>query len=285
MSNSLSMPTLVASPPRTSYEAREIGRFLRQRRMLSHRENFGGLQTKRRHVPYLTQEELADLAEVAIVTISQIESARYPNLNQPLLRRICQALNLPSESETYVVNLLEEPRGLISLDDELPPWVTASVDGAAPNPAILINPGFDILYWNHAATRLLGDFGQMPASSRNVVVSMFSMPQMREMWDDWSGYAATLVAGLKMQYSLVPDYRAKLLALAEQTKAYDSTFARLWNEVDPALAPPPEKILRHPTLGTLRLYQTVSQVMGAPHLALMHFAPRDQATAEAFTRM
>lgn len=285
MSNFILTGSRSTSPQAADYAAQEIGRFIRQQRMNSPREDFPGLHQKRRHVPYLTQEELAALAEVATVTISQIESVRYPNLNQPLLRRICRALRLPAESEIYLTNLLEEPRGLISLDDVLSRWATAVVDEAVPNPAILINPVFDILYWNDATLKMLGDFSQAPAGYRNVVMSMFGIPQMREMWADWIGYATTLVAGLKMQYSLVPDFRARIMNLALRIQEQDSTFARLWVDVDPVLAPPPEKDFHHPKVGTLRLYQTVSQVLGAPHLSLMQFAPRDEETAEAFKRM
>jgi DNA-binding XRE family transcriptional regulator len=285
MANSVISGAWYSDTDDSTYEEREIGRFLKFQRLKSVRREFPELPRTRRHVPYLTQGELAYLSDVSEVTISQIESVRYPNFNQPLLRRICQALRLSAESETYVVSLLAAPRGLISLGDELPKWVTVSVDGAAPNPAVLINPGFDILYWNDAALKMLGDFSQAPPETRNIVASMFGIPEMREVWADWPEYASTLVAGLKMQYSLVPDYRIRIMDLAQRMQAQDSTFARLWNEVDPVLAPAPEKDLHHPAVGTLRLYQTVSQVIGAPHLSLMQFSPRDEETTEAFKRM
>ncbi len=269
----------------TSFEIQEIARHLRKERLRTDWRDFPVESKSRRHVPYLTQPELADLAGVSEAMLSQIESCRYPNLNQAVLRRICRALKVDAPSETYVVKLLEEPTGITHAIDDLPAWTMATVDEAEPNPAVIINARFDILYWNSAATRMLGDFSQAPPDARNVITSMYLVPDMRAAWADWDNYVVHMVGGLKTQYAMLPEFRDRIMEIVRLVGTVNSDFNQLWEDVDPMFGPAPEKDFIHPRVGLLRLYQTVSQIVGVPHLSLIQFAPRDPETAQAIRRL
>lgn len=268
-----------------TFEAQEIGAFLRQRRMQTNSPDLYK-SNRKRHRPYLTQQELAAIADVSEVLIGQVEAGRYQNLNEPILRRLCRALDLPRDDETYVVRLLASPvESLVDLYPEVPGFVRAIVDAAEPYPAMIVTPRFDIIYWNDAATRLIVDFSTLPLESRNVVTSMFEVPQMRTMWVEWEKNARNLVAGLRMMSSAAPPYRKVILEFADELKRKHPDFVQWWEEASPELRPLREKDFNHPKVGRLHLYQTVSQVLGAEHLTFLQFTARDKETEEALKRM
>lgn len=262
-------------------EQAAIGSFVRQQRQKCRPEDFPTLVQRRRHVPHLTQADLAELAGVSEAAIAQIESSRYPNLNPNILSRICLALNLSPVHRHYLLNLLSDPGGYYAGDDDVPQRVRAVVDMAQPRPAVVVNASLDILYWNDAAAAVLADFAQMPSGDRNILKIMFCVPEARKLWVNWSSYVEDLVGGLKMQFSRVPDYRERISELVARMQVESEEFADLWKTVDPFLLPTVEKELDHPIAGRLRLDETVSEVVGAPYLFIIQFTPRDDQTATA----
>lgn len=268
-----------------TFETREIGAFLRLQRINTRAPDFYK-SARKRHRPHLTQQELADKADVSVVLIGQVEAGRYQNLNAPILLRICRALDLSRDDEKYVVHLLERPvEAVVDLYPGIPDFVRAIVDAAEPNPALIVTPRFDIVYWNKAAIRLMMDFSTLPLEMRNVVVGMFAIPEMRTMWVEWKKNARILVSGLRMMMSNVPSHRRVIQDLADEMRAQHPDFAQWWDEVPPEIKPSHEKDFIHPRVGVLHLYQTVSQVVGAEQFSFLQFTPRDPATAEAMKRM
>jgi transcriptional regulator with XRE-family HTH domain len=249
-------------------------------------DRFPGLQNRRRHVEHLTQADLAELAGVSVSLVAQVERGRYDNLNLALLRRLVDALDLGDDHQRYVqhmVQLGEEPAP--EAPDDVPESVRSVVDTCGPSPAMVLNPRFDVLYWNAAAAGMIIDFGQLPEAERNLVVAMFCVPEMRARWAEWAHSARNMVSSLRMQASLHPAYRASIDELAGDLSREDPLFARWWAEEDPQLSLDRERDFYHPRLGTLRLYQTLSEVPGSPHLSLLQFSPRDEETGHALEQL
>jgi transcriptional regulator with XRE-family HTH domain len=264
-------------------ERRAVGAYLRQQRQRATPDGFPTLARRRRHVPYLSQSDLAELAGVSVSLIEQVENGRYDNLNAGVVQRLADALDLSRQQQQYLLNYLSPVRAHPDRQDaEVPASVRSLVDATDPNPAIVADARFDILYWNRGATRMIADFDRMPRHQRNVLLSMFGAPEMRAAWDDWEGNARLLVAGLRMQGSLHPAYRESIHELAAQLSRQDAQFREWWASEEPASRPNPEKEFFHPELGRLRLYQTVSEVLGHPHLSLVVYTPRDEETARRF---
>ncbi len=262
-------------------EQAAIGSFVRQQRQKSYPEAFPALVQRRRHVPHLTQADLAELAGLSEAAIAQIESSRYPNLNANILGRIVRALGLSPMHHHYLLSLLSDPSGYYEGDDEVPSRVRAVIDLAQPSPAVVINACFDILYWNHAATYVLGDYSRMRPDDRNIIVNMFCIPEVKALWVDWPGYVKNLVGGLKMQFGRVPDYRDRISELVTRMSSSSEEFVDLWETVEPYIFPTIDKELEHPTLGRLRFQEMVSEVLGAPYLFIVQFTPRDDQTTAA----
>jgi transcriptional regulator with XRE-family HTH domain len=264
-------------------ERQAVGAYVRQQRQRARPDAFPALTRRRRHVVHLSQGDLAELAGVSVSLIEQVENGRYDNLNPGLVLRLALALGLSLDEQQYLLNYLLPVRfHLNGQQDQVPAAVRSLVDATDPNPAVVADARFDILYWNRGATRMIADFGALPREQRNVLVSMFCVPEMRTAWDDWEGNARLMTAGLRMQGSLHPHYREAIHELAAFLADSDPQFREWWASEEPATRPNPEKVLYHPEFGRLRLYQTVSEVMGHTHLSLIVYTPRDEETARRF---
>jgi transcriptional regulator with XRE-family HTH domain len=273
-----------------SGDRQTIGDFLRQRRLSLQPDRFAALIKRRRHVDHLTQTDLAELAGVSVAVVAQVETGRYENINPALVLRLSRALQLDQDQERYLLNFLQPVPAPVA-GHASPPQsnVTAGirsvVDNAEPNPAVLINARFDILYWNLSATKLLGDFGAMPADKRNVLWSMFGVPEMRQVWVGWESNARNMVAGIKMIASFNPVYRPSINSLVAELCQADPDFRRFWAEEDPGMQPNMEKGYIHPRLGPMQLFQTVTEIMGSPDLSYILFTPGDKATEALFRQL
>lgn len=264
-------------------QRRQIGAYLRQQRVRLDGQTYGPARD-RRHVAHLTQSGVAELAGVSEALVAQIETGRYPNLNARVLGKLARALRLQPHQEAYLRNLLREP---LAPESPAVAEVTAGacsvVDAAAPVPAFITDCCFNLLYWNPPLVAMLGDFGQLPIADRNVIWSMFAEPAMRQRWMDWAGNARNLVAALRMQQSLFPQRATDFAALVARLLARSEEFAAWWEATDPLLDPVHDKEYLHPQVGPLRIFQTVTSVMGAPELAIVHMTPRDEETRAKFT--
>jgi transcriptional regulator with XRE-family HTH domain len=264
-------------------ERQAVGSYLRQQRRRATPGAFPALGQRRRHVSHLSQSDLAELADVSVSLIEQVENGRYDNLNPALVQRLALALGLSLDEQQYLLNFLHpvriHPNGN---DGTVPAAVRSLVDATDPNPAVVIDARFDILYWNRGATRMIADFGAIPREQRNVLINMFCFPGARTAWEDWEGNARIMTAGLRMQASLHPHYRDAIHELASSLADRDPQFREWWATEEPAARPSPEKEFFHPEFGRLRLYQTVSEVIDNPHLSLIVFTPRDEETARRF---
>jgi transcriptional regulator with XRE-family HTH domain len=263
-----------------------VGAYFRRQRQRATPDRFPDLRNRRRHVAHLTQADLAELAGVSISLVAQVERGRYDNLNLPLVQRLVDALGLGDGHRRYVQHLVqpaaepapEEP-------DDVPESVRSVVDTCGPSPAMVLNPRFDVLYWNAGAAGMIIDFGQLPDAERNMVVAMFCVPEMRARWGEWADTARSVVASLRMQAGLHPAYREAIHELAGDLSRADPLFARWWAEEDPQWSLGRERDVHHPRLGTLRLYQTMSEVLGSPYLTLLQFSPRDEETRHALEHL
>lgn len=270
----------------TEAQRHEIGSFLRQQRQRADAERRAPSPGRRRHVAYLTQAEVAELAGVSEAAVAQIEAGRYPNLNPRILAKLGAALHLEANQMTYLHNLLTPPSSETGRTrQELPAAVRAMVDAAAPNPACIIDLHFDILYWNRSIAAMLGDFTAVPQEERNVVWTMFRWPQMRQNWVNWENNARNIIAGFRMQRSMLPPDDTKSDELIARLSACDAQFAEWWAAADPEIQPIADKTYRHPKVGLLRIHQTVTAVLGAPDLMILQMTPQDEASRRKFQRL
>lgn len=263
-----------------SSEFRDIGRFIRARRMESNALDIPELPKRlRRHTKYVTQTELAELVDVSSVVISQIEQGKYPNLNIPLLKRIARVLEFNVQQEMFMLGL-HTPASEVQIEHEpAPQWLLDSIVDTQ-HPVFVVNPAYDLAGWNASAEKILGAHGSEFLGTGNAVVSVFQIPQLKEYFVDWQEYAASMVSGLKMSYGVHPEYREYVAAFGERMSAEHEFFRNLWEKDDPLMVPTIEKELNHPTLGRLRIYQIITLIVEATNFTMAEWLPADDETRE-----
>lgn len=267
-----------------SREARDIGRFVRAIRETTDANNYDRIPTRRRHVAHLTQSDLAELADVSTVVISQIEQGRYPNLNGSIMQRISQALDLTKQQSIYLLGLLEVRPVRQNSFEPVPRWVTDTIDQIS-HPVIVVTPAYDLVGINAKAMSLFVSMGPQFAPKRNGAVSIFQVPAVREFIEDWHSYAASLVSGIKMSYAMFPDWRDHIDNIVERLETTDPVFHQLWSQDDPLVPPTIEKQFHHPEYGILNVKQILTDIVEAPSLTRIDFTPSDDDTRRKFKLM
>ncbi len=261
-----------------SPEVRDIGRFIRDRREATPTSNYAQLPQRRRHVPHLTQGDLAELVHVSNVVISQIEQGRYPNLTHAVLQRIVKALQFTPQQEVYVMGMLE-PRAAVQKSLEpAPEWVTKSINLTA-HPVGVVNPAYDVLAINPKLLALFGHVRSGFATKRNAATSIFTLPGVRELIDDWSAYSASVVSGLRISYAMFPNWRDYIDDLVERLRETDPWLGACWDRDNPLIKPTMEKTFHHPEVGEIRLMQILTDIVEAPGLTKIEFMPADEESA------
>lgn len=251
---------------------------MRARRELASSSSYEELPSRRRHVHHLTQSELAELVGVSTAVISQIEQARYPNLNNAILQRISLALRLSPQQDIYLRGLGVPRFSSDRPKQPVPAWLTASLP-SIHHPVVVLNPCYDILLFNDQARSLFGAYISQLPMNRNAADFIFGEPKLKEFITHWSEYVASMVSGLKMSYALFPDFRDQIEAVAGRVQATGETFRQLWHMADPLVPPTIEKVFNHPSLGELRVYQILTDLVEARWLTRIEFIPANAETA------
>lgn len=259
-------------------ELQALGRFVRARREAAHSSSYTQLPGRRRHVNHLTQGELAELVGVSTAVISQIEQARYPNLNSGILHRISAVLHLTPQQDLYMCGLGVARTTSDRSNQPVPPWLVASL-GSIHHPVVVLNPCYDILLYNNEAKTLFGAYISKFLRNRNAADTIFGEPELKSFFTPWADYAASMVSGLKVSYALFPDFRDHIEAVASRVQASDETFRQLWHKADPLVPPTIEKVFQHPTLGELQVYQILTDLVEAKWLTKIEFIPANAETA------
>lgn len=258
-------------------EFKNIGRFIRARRIASDASSNRELPRRRRHVPYITQEELAHLVGVSPVVISQIEQGRYPNLNNAMLGRISRVLAFSQQQEMFAFGLLSPVQPPDASHDVAPQWMLDSI-ADTHHPVVVMSPAYDLLGWNKKTEEMFGEHAEEFFSQKNGMLTIFGMPEMRTFFVDWDEYATSMVSGLQMSYAVHSYLREYIMELVQDLSKRDDLFHTQWMKDDPLVIPAIEKDIEHPALGRLRMIQVITVVVEARNITMVEFLPADDET-------
>jgi transcriptional regulator with XRE-family HTH domain len=224
---------------------RELGEFLRQRR---------------RHLG-LRREEVAARASVGYDWYVRIEQGRG-RASSDVLVRVGSVLELDKPGIEYVLDLADDVAGLVELarppDEPVPPAVLRVMHMQEPAPSYVVDSQFDLLAWNESACAFYGiEFGELPATERNLLWLMLTHPAARERLADWESHARRLVSQCRMLWAAkmkVP----RVEALVARLEAACPDFGRWWSSplVQAPALEPVRKEVRDPELGAVVIDQT-----------------------------
>ncbi|MEU6759452.1 helix-turn-helix transcriptional regulator [Streptomyces sp. NPDC046685] len=233
-----------------------LGEFLRSRRARLRPEDVGLTDYgRRRRVPGLRREELAQLAGVSVAYYTRLEQRDGHNVSVEVLDAIARALRLDGTERAHMMDLAR-PKARRRRPSRRPQQVRSELrtlmDAMEGVPAYLVGHRQDVIGWNRLAAAVFGDFGALAAAERNLVRLVFLDPATAELYGDWECRACEVVSNLRMYAGQHPDDE-QLSALVGELSVKNEEFRRLWAAHTVADKTHGVKRLRHPLVGELHL--------------------------------
>ncbi|PYC72369.1 transcriptional regulator [Streptomyces tateyamensis] len=235
----------------------ELSDFLRTRRERLQPEDVGLQRQPRRRAPGLRREDVALLSGVSVDYYTRIEQGRGRHPSLEVLQAIGRALRLDEAEQRHLETLADDrpagPQAHARCTEKVRPGVKRLLTAFAPTTAaLLLGRSRDVLAWNPLAAALIADFGQLPASRRNMLWLTFMDPATRALYPDWAQLAAEAVADLRLSSGRCPADTG-LTALVEELSVKSAEFRQLWARHDVRQKSWGSKRFQHPSVGPLEL--------------------------------
>lgn len=261
-------PTAARSPgPRPGRERQldpraELSEFLRSRRARLKPADLGLPEYgRRRRVPGLRREELAQLAGVSVAYYTRLEQGNGRNVSAEVLAAISAALRLSDAEHAHLLHLAkakppkqrpapERQRVRPALLDML-----AAIDGV---PAYVWGRRTDVLAWNDTASALFGDWAARAPRDRNWARIVFLDPEARRLFADWKSKAADVVGQLRLDAGQHAD-DPLLAELVGELSLKSEDFRTMWAAHDVKRKTHGTMRIAHPLVGELTVrYETLT---------------------------
>jgi transcriptional regulator with XRE-family HTH domain len=229
-----------------------LASFLRAKRESLSPSDLGMPFSGRRRVKGLRRDEVAEEAGVSVAWYSWIEQARNLNISSATLDRLSMALRLSPEEGAYLYRLAGhcEHNSTRGNCDEILPLVQATIDNMDPNPTYALNPHWDVIVWNNAASTILCDFGSLPTTERNFLRVVFTNDSFRKRYVNWEEVAFYAIAQFRSDsVSLVEDPRWH--QLVDELTSRSQAFREWWPRHGVVWRHNGKKELEHPQNGRL----------------------------------
>jgi transcriptional regulator with XRE-family HTH domain len=266
----------------------ELGEFLRSRRAGLRPEDAGlPVFGRRRRVPGLRREELAQLAGVSADYYVRLEQGRLGNVSEEILDAVAGALRLDEVERTHLHNLAKpsrRPRRAAGRPQRFRPAQRWLLDAMPLTPAYLLGRRLDMLAWNTMAAALYGlDLGALPPERRNMGRLIFLEESARDLWVDWEAKARETLGGLRMDAGAHPD-DPQLASLIGELSMKSPEFRTWWADQQVWATPHGTMLLRHPLVGELTLAYQAFAVPDPPEQLLITYTAEPGSPTEAALR-
>lgn len=265
----------------------ELAHFLRTYRERLLPQDIGLPSGTRRRTPGLRREELAYLVGVSPTWYTYLEQGRSITVSPQVLESIVRALQLNTSERTHLFALArrEIPVYRTALIHRLSPDIQQILDSLNPYPAYVINPCWDVLAWNEAASRVFVDFATLSAEERNIVHLMFLSTSYRHLLIEWECQAQHLIALFRSStcHHIGESWLTNMVTtLSERSQE----FHQWWGDKQVVGVDRCSKLLNHPVAGRLTLQGTSLQVTHTQGLLIQVYFPHpDTDTAEKLEKL
>ncbi|WP_286345554.1 helix-turn-helix transcriptional regulator [Frondihabitans sucicola] len=244
----------------------QLGDFLRARRSRIEPTDVGLPGGGARRVAGLRREEVAVLAGVSSDYFARLEQGRETNPSPQVISAIGRALQLDTDARGHLFRIAglnpsmapESGRTLVH------PALLELLDAFPASAAYVLSPSFDVLATNPIAVALLWPF----AGTQNMVRVLFTDPESRAIFTEWSMVASSTVSALRLNSGLYPDDRSISSLVAEMLEVSDE-FRGFWESQVVSGLTRAYKVFQHPGVGRIELTYQTFDVHDAPGQQLL----------------
>ncbi|WP_327420396.1 helix-turn-helix transcriptional regulator [Streptomyces sp. NBC_01527] len=241
----------------------ELSEFLRTRRDRLKPADVGLTDySRRRRVPGLRREELAQLAGVSAAYYTRFEQGNARNASREVVDAISRVLRLSDAEHAHLLQLAQLKRhfakGVEPPRQQVRPEVRELLTAMEGVPAYVWGRRSDVLAWNQTASAVFGDWAARAPQDRNWARITFLDPASRKLFTDWDTKAHDVVGQLRLWAGLHPD-DALLASLIGELSMKSEDFRKLWAAHDVKRKTHGTMRLTHPLVGDLTLrYETLA---------------------------
>ena len=245
-------------------QARELRRFLKERRARLRPEHVGLPAGGRRRVPGLRREEVAALAGIGVSWYTSLENGDAQGVSEATLGMVADALRLTSGEREYLASLAGQTH-VARGPESAAPLASATMHALA-FPAYIITPAWDVLEWN-AAFACVWNIDE-DERSFNAVERLFLHPNARRMHG--SNLAQNIRPVLAMLHSSVGRQASSAsLQIVRDRVLADAALRTIWDEYEITSPLEPSACTIDSPIGTFH-YETLTLPISAAHGLVVH---------------
>lgn len=191
----------------------------------------------RRRTPGLRREEVADAACISVTWYTWLEQGRDVSMSADTMRRLAAALHLDVTQENYLRGLARPVEALAPVAHEaVPETLVTLVAGLDPHPAYATDRVSNVVAWNRAAGRLLGEFIPGDPVKGNILARLFLDADWKRLFVRWPEIAASAVAQFRASTAAFARDE-DVIALASRLMTHAPEFAAVWSATELAQSP------------------------------------------------
>ncbi|WP_149825842.1 helix-turn-helix domain-containing protein [Streptomyces tailanensis] len=266
----------------------ELREFLRSRRARIRPEDVGLLSHRRRRVPGLRREELAQLAGVSYAYYARLEQGYGDTMSAEVLDAVARALRLNEEEREHLIRLAQPDRQSATQTVPTPQRLRPSIQHLLDTlgvPAYVVSRRLDILGWNRLAAAVFGDWDRLPPEERNTARLIFLSPEARDRFADPDRTALRIAGVLRMNAGKSPG-DPYLSSLIEELSQKSEEFRRLWARHEVSCGSVGESMrMRHPLVGEFDLVREPMALPGGAPVRLNTYHAEPGSRSEEALRM
>jgi len=269
------MNTRMSGPDATTATGRnQLGDFLRSRRERLAPATAGLSNVRRRRTPGLRREEVAEQAGIGVDWYIRLEQGRTVSPSSTTVDALGKALRLNKLEHKHLRILAQNPNRSAFCREKVPVTILRMVESLS-HPAYITGRRWDVLAWNDAAIDVFTDFARIEQEDRNIMLYMFTAPEMKALFGDaWADEARRMLALFRTTYDIWAGDPA-FEQLLERLRQGCPEFEEWWERHDVGSGAGVQKLIHHPSKGPLR-FETVSfQANDDPSLRLAIYTPLD----------
>jgi transcriptional regulator with XRE-family HTH domain len=266
----------------------ELSEFLRTRRARLKPADVGlADHSRRRRVPGLRREELAQLAGVSAAYYTRFEQGNARNVSREVLDAISRVLKLSDAEHAHLLRRAQPKRHRRQPEpprQQMRPAVLELLTAMEGVPAYVWGRRTDVLAWNETASALFGDWAARAPQERSWARITFLDPASRKLFTDWESKAYDVVGQLRLGAGLHAN-DSLLASLIGELSMKSDDFRRLWAAHDVKKKAHGTMRLSHPLVGELTLRYETLALLGDQEQSLTTYHAEPGSPSEEALRL